>query len=222
MEKMRPSVFLVTLLLAISSYALADQQVNTDPQTQDDVYLWKAPFSKPDLKPFVDVDGYRFRTKEADEKTTQRIRAAIKKDFMGKCDEELVDNWPIYQYALGKDGRLLMVTCISTSYESSSVYYQLTIQNELKLLRFRSPELNNYSKQSNKVPPKITGYKELKMLPNSEILQRRLISRNNWLSGEMRKFQAEWSWKEGHGFTLISYASSVYEKKKVRKATLYP
>jgi hypothetical protein len=210
---MRPSLFLTILLLAISIDAMASLEVNTDPTTQDDVFLWKAPFANPDLAPFVDVGGYRFELKEADAKTTERIRKAIKKDFGGKCSEEQVEHWPIYQYELGKDGRLFLVTCISTSYDSWTVYYQLTPQNQLKLLRFQSPLFNEYSQQSNETPPRIIGYEDLKMLKNSDILQRRLITRSSYLGSEVQQFSAEWIWKEGHGFILISYAFVVYDKE---------
>jgi len=188
-----------------------------------DVYLWKAPFEKPTIAPYVEVRAYRFVLKKADGKTVQRVKAAIKKDFGAKCGYNVAPTWPIYQYDLGKDGKLLVSSCKITSFDSWSVYYQLTPKNSLRLLRFQFPVLNKYSKDSNKIPPKIVGYEERTMLKNSDILQQRLLTKSSLRDKEFRNFRTEWIWKEKHGFTLMKHAFVVFDRaKKTRETILYP
>jgi hypothetical protein len=214
----------IILLFALSVCVTANAKDNPDPKTQADVYLWKAPFTKPTIAPYVDVGGYRFVLTEAGEEISKRIKADVKKDLPGRCGYNVPENWPIYQYDLGKDGHLFMVSCTAASFDSSSVYVQRTPQNKLKLLRFQTPVLNGYSKNSHKIPPKIIGYRALKVLKNSQIVQRRVVSDSSSADSQLRHFWGEWIWKEGHGFTLMKYAFMVYDKNKkgVRKTNLYP
>ncbi len=222
---------LIFLVLALYGCSLAYSQSSTDPKAQTDVYLWKAPFETPDIAPFVDVPGYRFTLTPADKETSTRIKTAMKAEFPKKCGEASSTNWPIYQYDVGRDGRVFHASCIATSFDSWSVYYQITPQNKLKLLRFRSPVLSRHSKGSRTTSPTIIDYKELKVLRNSQIVQRRVVSGASLADTVPRyhdtdgkpHFWAEWVWKEGQGFALLKYSFMVYDKeKKVRKTTLYP
>ena len=184
-----------------------------DPRNQDDIYIWKAPYLKPSIAPFARVNGYRFRMQETDKKTFKRVTAAIKKDLPGKCDYNGISWWPIYQYNMGKDGKLLVVSCKSTSYDSWTVFYRLTPQNKVSIVRFHFPVLNNPRKEPNK-KLKIIGYKPESMILNANILQRRIITGSSILDRKKYTFSGEWIWKEKFGFVLLKYSGWFLSKKK--------
>ena len=187
---------------------------NPDPQTQANIYIWKPPFQQLELKPFQNVSGYRFTMEMAEKELSIRVQNAVQKDFLEQCDQELVDSWPIYQYELGTDGHLLIVSCIATSFYSLDVYYQLTPEKELKNVHFPFPILNIDSKHLENEKPKIIGYKNVKMLESSMIVQRRLISTRNYVTFVDPSCMGEWVWKEGFGFMLIRYVIQQYDSEK--------
>ena len=129
-----------------------------------------------------------------------------------QCGAHVPRDWPIYQYDLGVDGHLLLVSCISRSMESWSVYYQLTPENTLKPLLFRFPVLNIAASDSAIEETKIIGFGKQSLLQSSEVLQRRIVSRHAQTEGEYRQYRAEWIWKEGHGITLIAYSFVAYDQ----------
>ncbi|MBR58007.1 MAG: hypothetical protein CMH54_08285 [Myxococcales bacterium] len=220
----------ILLFIALFGWSLGYSQSSKDPRKQVDLYQWKAPYDTPDIAAFVDVPSYQFTLLRADNAIATRIKAAMKTDFPEQCDQAAT-NWPIYQYDVGKDGRVFLASCLATSTASWSVYYQLTPQNKLKSLRFRTPVLARYDNNSNGKAPGIVGYQDLQVLRDSQIVQRRVISDGplsdatppyHDAQGDPR-FTAEWIWKQGHGFALLRYTFHVYDKEKnVNKTLVYP
>ena len=193
------------LFFTLTHTALA----NKEPHTQDDLYIWKAPYLPRTLTPFQNVERYHFTLRAVSKKLHERVQKAKENDFGDQCGDNAPRDWPIYQYDLGRDGQLLIVSCISRSMDSWSVYYHHTIDDELKAISVQFPVLNTEKTDRILSPPKIVGFENRRLLKNSEILQRRVVSRHQEPLGTYR---AEWIWKEGYGLALIKYSFFSYDQ----------
>lgn len=180
-----------------------------EPQTQDDLYIWKAPYLPHTLEPFQYVKRYRFTHHKASQQLHERVQKAKEKDFGNECGNNAPRDWPISRYDLGDDGQLLVVACISQSMDSWSVYYHRTRDDQLKPVSVQFPIIHVEESAPKSSRPKIIAFQEKYLLKNSEILQRRVVSQYREKS---RHYRAEWVWKEGHGLALIEYMFISYDE----------
>ena len=103
------------------------------------------------------------------------------------------------------------------------MYYHHTPEDELKPITMPFPILNIEESGSRWSPPKMVGFRQQRLLENSEVLQRRVVSRHRERTGDHRYYQAEWIWKEGHGLTLMEYRFVSYDKEnRPHEVILYP
>lgn len=188
-------------------FFLTQPALAKEPNAQDDLYIWKSPYLPRTLARFQHTGGYSFALREVPKELHERVQIAKEKDFGDQCGDSAPRNWPIYQYDLGPDGKLLMVSCISRSMDSWSVYYHHTQHDQLKPITVQFPILSTKGTHT-----KITGFQEQSILKNSEILQRRVVSRHRESQGDIRQYRAEWVWKEGYGLELIEYSVVSYDK----------
>ena len=214
-SRQRMMVFSLLLFTHLQT-ALASKE----PQAQDDLYIWKAPYLPHTLERFQYVKRYRFTHQTASQQLHERVQKAKEKDFGTECGNNAPRDWPISRYDLGHDGQLLVVSCISQSLDSWSVYYHLTRDDQLKPISVQFPILSVEGSDPKSSHPKIISFQKQYLLKNSEILQRRVVSQYR---EESRHYRAEWVWKEGHGLTLIEYMFISYdEENQPTEHSLYP
>ena len=193
------ATLVVTLVMSGGQKATDTVTSGISPAAQADIYLVESAEASPTLRPFEDIVNYTFEYRRVEQDLLQKVRSAAARHFQGLCSNVVEETFSVYQFDLGSDGQLLMLSCNLTSSGSSTVYYQLDSKGRLKVIEFQFPVFNNYSPRTLESPPKIVGYESRRILPNSEVLQGRIVSRSTPRAGELWGFRAEWVWKIGAG-----------------------
>lgn len=177
----------------------AESQREEDPSKQSDLFILGPATPATMIRDFVEVGKYDFSLTVADPTLVEWVRVQIQQDFPEQCLDVLLEDSSVHSYELGSDGKLIAASCTTTSTQSTSVYYHFRSDGSLRLVTFEFPRFNDFSPTSLEVAPAIIGYEPRTILPNSEILQRRLLSRSTLRAGELWSFRAEWVWKVGVG-----------------------
>lgn len=210
----------VPLFILFISFLCCLSAAEAAPTAQSDLYMWKWPYKTPTITPYDAIHPLAQKPTFADEHTAQQMIERTKKDLSDQCPNLESHHQYVEQYSLGKDGVLLVVLCRSDIQTTESVYYRKTLKNRIKRLTFRVPQLDNTRFASK--APKIVGYEETDILKNSYIDQKRLISKDMFLSDTLDHTRKEWIWKKGHGFVLHTQTYARIRQKGEETFVLFP
>ena len=194
---------LITLMMTSASGPSASPATSPLPaDEQTDLYLWPPTLESPDITEWQEVERYRFRRLQASDTLSQRVYKALQTKFPNACYYQ-VPYWPIDQFDLGADGTLLRVSCRTDSYDSWTVYFQLTPQGTLNLLTFDLPKFKFTATGESAVSPEQVGTEPSPFILNGDILQRRLVLSSSMRSPQKWLTRQEWVWRQGEGFKLV-------------------